>query len=292
MLRDLQGSPRCLENSSSENINCALREVDELLERWDNSISIDNLALAERYRKGELKVGVLFSTIARHVDPITVGSNFERRGSVLDFHEYIAVFERIPFVQSRSERRHLWWNAISGDDFGVGVEFGRREFHSNDSAACADRDQGAVLINDVQLVDLPECVCPSLVRFQPLGDPDGVRRGASEVSQTQIIKRLLGGTYWEISVSQHVIAGSAVLDSERSGEVVERCAEIVDNVAHDTAPFDRNRDRVMEAEDYVSRIRLSIGDDFVGVAPMVEADCLFKVSEVMFGPVDLYPGIQ
>jgi hypothetical protein len=34
----------------------ALHELDELLDRWENRLTVDNLALAERYLKGELRL--------------------------------------------------------------------------------------------------------------------------------------------------------------------------------------------------------------------------------------------
>jgi hypothetical protein len=43
----------------------ALHELDELLDRWENRLTVDNLALAERYLKGEIRLIVSFEKIGR-----------------------------------------------------------------------------------------------------------------------------------------------------------------------------------------------------------------------------------
>ena len=44
---------------SHEDIDEAFSEIDELRQRWDDRLSIKNLALAERYLKGELEFGII-----------------------------------------------------------------------------------------------------------------------------------------------------------------------------------------------------------------------------------------
>ena len=53
------------EDVAGENLDNAFREFDELLERWDNRLSVENLALAERYRKAECKLGLILKNRAR-----------------------------------------------------------------------------------------------------------------------------------------------------------------------------------------------------------------------------------
>jgi hypothetical protein len=44
------------ENGTLGYADDALHELDELLERWEHRLTVDNLALAERYLKGELRL--------------------------------------------------------------------------------------------------------------------------------------------------------------------------------------------------------------------------------------------
>jgi hypothetical protein len=52
-VRDRPALPTDAEHVFSEDIDDALREVDELCESWKNRLSVKNLALSERYCKAK-----------------------------------------------------------------------------------------------------------------------------------------------------------------------------------------------------------------------------------------------
>jgi len=74
-----------------------------------------------------------------------------------------------------------------------------------------------------------------------------------------------------------------------ANEQVEGGTEVVDAISGDSAPPGRGLAGYAGLVDQISRIRLVITDSFIGVGlsePLVEG---FEITEVMFGPFDLYP---
>jgi hypothetical protein len=110
---------------SLEELDDALREIDELLEAWDNRLSIDNLTVAKCCTEGELKLGLEFS--------LRVGTEAVREN-------YIAVLKRILGFE-RALARPAWTRrdarAAAGNAAGrISAQharrsiFGRRGLHA------------------------------------------------------------------------------------------------------------------------------------------------------------------
>jgi hypothetical protein len=252
------------EDAPSEDIDDALREVDELLEGWNNRLSIKNLAIAERYAEAVLEFGIVF--VARVGDQLTPT-------------DFVAVFERkLPINSAHPHHR------------GGRVVFGARspnvELYSEHLMRCGHGDEQLVFVGDVETVQTPECVLPSEVRLQSLDYFDRVcgrtidpRYGAGpEVANVR--------TYWEACV----VAGrcASFLDQFDSKQI-ERRPKIVDAVAQDRAPFVGDGDVEPEAVNFVRGLRFFIDHDAIRMERVKGIDGRFEVQKMFFGPVDLYP---
>ncbi len=63
-----------------EDLKDAFGEIDELVERWENRISVNNTSFSERYLKGEMKIAIVFQSFR------------------VCAQEHIAIFERKDLV--------------------------------------------------------------------------------------------------------------------------------------------------------------------------------------------------
>ncbi|TIR27199.1 MAG: hypothetical protein E5X07_28415 [Mesorhizobium sp.] len=265
------------ECASRENIHDAFDEIDELLEAWDNRLTVDNLSLAKRYIEGELKIAFEFS--------LWVGAEAPRKN-------YIAVIQRILDLSgSKGDWRELGHYEVGGQASAIRVhslEAGQRiHFPQKLGVRSPDRDQGGMLIEDVQLVQTPEGVCPSFVWLKALDHDLGIGRDPFQVFGRHAIEDLFGGTYWEVGVLELSAARDPICYGKRSGQRIEGGPEVVDYIPDNRPPaigdlFDEVKLRML-----VSRLRLSVGDDFIGLSPVVGDDLGFEVTKMLLGPVNL-----
>lgn len=253
------------EDVAGENLDNAFREFDELLERWDNRLSVENLALAERYRKAECKLGLILK--------IGLG------GRSLVTQHYVAVFERKPGIE-RADCSHLRLGVVLGA-YGANVAADAERL-----LAGRDGDQKPVFVGDVETVQTPEGVCPSLVRLHSLDQRDGAD-GRPLQGGRYIARAVMGGgTYWEYSVC----AGRAPVVCDKGvREEIKSGSEIVNAISQDGGPFDGDRLAEIKAIDFVAGLRVYLDRDVIGVSRLESQDGRVEISKVLFGPVDLYP---
>lgn len=111
-------------------VHAARGELRQLMERWDNRLSTERLSFCEEYRKGRLTLVLKFK---------------DRVGVDIGYAEFSAVRDpdgTVVHMRTAEFERHA-------------VEFGDRN----------DRNQQVMLVGDVQIVESPEGVIPSLVRL-------------------------------------------------------------------------------------------------------------------------------
>jgi hypothetical protein len=263
--RNSQESPgRQPEDVVGENINHALREIDELGERWHNSLSIKNLALAERYLKGELEFGVVFVAVS---------------GDSLVGAEFVAVFERKFPIGGRPSKHGGRGQVLKAGSSDVPP-------YSEHLLRCGYRDEQLMFVGDVETVYTAEGLAPSTVRLQSADQFERIRTGTLEVAgQCTRSKMSDVRTYWERCI---LVGRSTVVDDQGVGEIIERRAQIVGTVADDGAPLIGNGDIQPKAVDFVTGTRFFIEHDAVRMERVVSLDGRFEVRKVFFGPVNLY----
>src|ERR1700693_287600 len=133
-----------------ELVDDAVYKMGQLMEKWKNRLTLDNLRLSERYLKGNLEVQILFREHGR-----------------LKSTNLCAVLSR--------------WNCPIRLDSGGRSNFNflplpessRSGAHPNMAFPECRDDQKSVLITNVKLVEFPEIVVSTLVR---LGSLDEVYR--------------------------------------------------------------------------------------------------------------------
>lgn len=126
-----------------KDIDEALHEIDELLERWENRLSIDKLALAERYRENKLHLVVVWISVLPGKP-----------------HEYHATFECAQ--GNGSLERHGW----HGDRFFPAKGALHGDVPLDLVLHGKDGKQELMLVENIKLMEIPERFIPSIVRLE------------------------------------------------------------------------------------------------------------------------------
>jgi hypothetical protein len=247
---------------------CASK-LDELSERWDNRLTIDNLALAKRYINGNLRA-VADVRVSR-------GGSYSK--------DFRAIFQRILPIcgvdvdEEISGGRHVRKASANGQ--------GRHRCANVDAYALlsgANGDDHSVLVQNVEIVDYPEClVVPSMVWLEPLDCLNSMLGRSVYVSKNLGFKFFSGREDRELRLSYVACAKRNDLASDE----IERGTQVMDTVANRATETDGDDFSDLDVVNEVSRLRVVVGDDFVGV-PAVEGGYLtLNVFDVAFGPFDL-----
>ena len=246
-------------------------EINELLKRWNNRLSIDNLRFSQRYIDNLLKIGMVFC----------------RKGGSFHSEEYVAVLEReLPVSRVNVERNGI-------------VEFGQRcsrrknfgEYrvcigdHSDTGARRRHDEKQSVFVHDVEIVNTPQGVVSSLVRIEALHERDSLTGGTFQALRDIRLRELLRGAYWEFCV----LGGRSVIMQNKSiDEKVQSGVNVMDAISGDGAPFQGEALPHSEAVNFVLGIRVYLSADEAGIVHEGR-DFGFNISKVFFGPTDLYP---
>jgi hypothetical protein len=160
------------EDMSGKNIDDAFREINELCECWDNSLTVKNLAVAERYIKGEAEFGLVVK--------------WQPNSYVSE--EFVAIFER-KFSVGGSFHRTFGHISRSLIDHVVP--------YSEHLLRCGYGDEQLVFVGDINTVETPYGVVPSTVRLQSSNEFDSLCRGALYTANAASSKIDSIRTYWE-----------------------------------------------------------------------------------------------
>lgn len=256
-----------LAKERGEKLDESLDKLGKLMERWDQRLTLDNLALAERYLKGELRIVVH----ARH------GASGRRA------EEYCAIFKRILPVGWTESKEH--GNVRRHGPFGAVVE-GAGEVQDDTLVCASDGNKEYVLICDVETVEPPKRLVPSLVRLGLLNNAQRTLGNSLYFSKMTGFKSVGALENGEPGLVNYRAAADA---HKFAGQQVERGPKIVDSIAYDGAPPERGLGRNSDLKDALASLRLIVGDDFIGFALPKNWDERFEVMDVLFGPFDLYP---
>lgn len=255
-----------------------LCELDEALERFNNRLTVDNLALAKRYLEGELWVGLGLAglgggqgkeyRVVLHREPTLRASNIKENGPLFEkpSHGFIHV-------------SYFGRQGVDGrDDMSkVGVQAGVRGPHRYDRL---------VFVEQIESVEFPEGFVPTWVWLEPLGERD--RFGASPLHPfTQDLGLEVGWVFGEREV--RVFRRATIGCDQRSGQEVKRGSQVVDDVADDGAPVSGNTFRHLNPEVDLSGLAVLVYENAVGFAPMKGFNLPLQVTEVCFSSIDLHP---
>lgn len=257
-------SPRRFEDVSGENIDNALNEIDELLESWDDRFTVENLALAKRYNDNELELGLIFSI-----------------GSGVVSQQYRAIFKRkFPVIGGKRDSRE---GKVCGDADKLFKSMNPRGPIDRGVRRC-DRDQNSVFVDDVQLVQTPEGIIPSIVRLESFNQTNGAVGHATQTACNNRSEVRSVGTYRE-----YVVPGGRLPVYHYKGvdQKIESGPEVMGGVAKIGAPSSGYALSYVDAIEYLMGLRILLTDYGIWITPMVGVDFGVEIIKVFFGPLDL-----
>jgi hypothetical protein len=135
-------------------------------------------------------------------------------------------------------------------------------------------------------MESPEVVYPTFVRFKSFYNTDCCGRGPANSLRSE---NFLLGTYWEIGFGNISFAGMPVLNDQSHRKQIESGTQIMDCVSHQACPIVGNGISDMDAIDLISRLRLLLHDEGIGVTLKKGSDLGFKPLNMLLGPINLYP---
>lgn len=245
-----------------EDANDLLGEIDELLESWQNRLTINNLTLAERYLNGELR--------------LVINSNLLSRGSFNDV-QWRAVLQGIGSISGSNCERWSYKRFILPRDW-------HTQCYDDVPVRGPYRNDRLVLVQSVKFVDHPEKLAPSLVWLQTPKQPVGTCADALYLS------RSVGFKFMDRPANRKAGTASGLLPirhNELPCELVERSAQVVNDIADDAAQAGWHIFADLDPVDQISSLRVIISDDKVWVASVERADFRLQLTDVAFGPFNL-----
>jgi hypothetical protein len=237
-----------------ETENQVIDQINKVLERYQNRLTPDNLWLSERYVKGELRL----------IFHVKIASK-----------NYVAVLER--FSSAGQAESGEPGATVKNPDVG---KLGDHCWHANECD-----EQSMVLVSNVRIVDGPEILALStLVRFGSANRIYGTLRHAlySSIPLGIVFRGTL--TDRESGIPG---VGPAIGGNELVGQVVKSASEVVNHVSSDEPDIGRRDLEVSNFEEAISRRRIALGQDYIGVSIDEPIPCDLQITEVLFGPFNL-----
>lgn len=247
-----------LDQERLEGIDGSFDKIDKLMERVQNRLTLNNLAICERYLKGELKLCLI----------VQWGN-----------HEYRAVFQRKFSVGGRDVDR--------GELDGFTRLPGHVQLNLKPEMAVrgTDREQEPVFVVDVETMETPKEIIPSVVRLQSADSFYRCWAGSLYASLKFGLHSICASGDGELGP---VTGGSSSSLNKLPGKVIQGTPEVVDGVADDRGPAARRVLRDLDAIQFLSSFRLFLGEHAVGLAISEAFDLQFEITDVLLGPFDLF----
>jgi hypothetical protein len=249
-----------------EALEQAIHFIQESAERWHNRLTYKNLRLAKRYIEGKLEILLL-------VKEVDIGGK-----------EWCALLHRIPLGRLETERHDGQVLCVLTDSAKY-----RSNVEGERPVGDADRDQKAMFIDRVEMVDQPDVLAvPTGVRLEGIQRLPELLRGTSYLS---IYKGLQFPNRRDASLARDREYRLVSWDRDGGvGEIVKAGPDGVDRITQDQRY--RNGNRVWPWTDLggtLPRLRIILCDDVVWIAPVELADRRFEISDVLFRTVQFQP---
>tara|TARA_R110002110_G_scaffold45692_8_gene139016 strand:- start:3997 stop:4758 length:762 start_codon:yes stop_codon:yes gene_type:complete len=226
----------------------AFCELDELVESFENRLTLDNLRLGERYCKGKLKFLAEARWASMNFNIVIERAHlFESCGGSCVHHEGGAT------DPCTKEANISFWSDKNA---------WQAHFGGNLDRGSAHHDNSIVLVDNIEPVQNPCWVVPSFVSLKPKDKPlgfgtdalyFGYRSGFTSFGIGANVKPLV------CSVSVTIGADQVTYSKIESGP------EIVSNVANDTANFDWDVFVDNHADDVFAALGVCVKDDVVWI---------------------------
>ena len=156
----------------------------------------------------------------------------------------------------------------------------------------AESEKKSMLINVVELMELPERVVPALVRFERVDSFYRFWPHSLYFSNLRGFIYLGAATNGECDLRIDVARVDSSDEHELVCKVVKSAAEILDNVSGGGKQVKRglrDADRAIYINSALPSLRVILGPNCIRVRLAEFASFGFQLNEVLFGPFDLYP---
>ena len=246
-------------------------QIGQMLDRFQQRLTVDNPRLAERYVKAEIHLLVHFSI--RGVD-----------------EQLVAYLQRAEIIGGPNKKG---WQA--GMQATAHLPYRRADMGSQVQAlkAGGNSDKQSMLVDVVKFVENPEIVSlPSFVWF------DTVERVYGVLPQSLYFSLRTGFVMVGIGVPVDVERGVLALAGETAAgadrqevlvQVIERGSEVVSYVSSDDGDAQGDGIGAVDIVDQLARLRIALGSDFIWLGVEEGAGCAIQVSDVFFGPFNFRP---
>jgi hypothetical protein len=224
-------------------------ELRELMERWDNSLTLEHLNILEKYRQGRLFIA-LHLNIAGYSGYACFSSEYAPHGVVSDLY--------VPdghLSKGQSKDGHGRYNQM-------------------------------VFVNNVQMVESEQGIIPSSVwLYDILDEGDNIGRDSLYCSLSNGLYTFLPCLpKREIRVSR----GSAAAQAHKLiGDVIETGAQVMDDIANNQGDFIRCLSGHFEHQGRFSCLRILLDVKTVSVRLSKCGEHVIELLDVLIGPFDL-----
>jgi hypothetical protein len=147
--------------------------------------------------------------------------------------------------------------------------------------------QQSMLISDVEFMESPQNIIPSLVWLDRTDDfLRATRKGLYFSSERGFLLWGERSLFKDGEINVSAIRPT-VLNCESTSQVIERTSEIVDNVPSHKGELGRNTQILAQAIKDLSAANVTLWGNMVGVRLKVETQAFIEIKEVLVGPLDL-----
>jgi hypothetical protein len=240
----------------------AVNEIGQLMEKWKNRLTPDNLRIAERYIEGDIEI-LLHLQIQKATYPT----------------KFCAILNHCDSAGNRCRR-------AQGKASGLLGQWPVAENEHSRGISIANNKQEAVFVDVVKIVENPEVKAPTIVRLESIYNTYRIRADSlyfSAVSRhifgRSVVNREFGFVVWP----------SSVLLNELPSQMVEATAQLVDRFTSNKREFDRWMLENPNFIDNVSGLRINVFSHSIGIGFAEGIHPAFEITDVLFGPFDFRP---
>jgi hypothetical protein len=245
----------------------AVNKLRNLMQKWEDRITPDNLRLGERYVKNEIDLIV----------------HFAFTGCSGHANDFIAVFQNAKFGPGRPRNEVIEKTSVS-------PRIGSGPIGNRDGMLYGRTyEEVMVLVNNVKVMDKPKETVPGLPTLVRFGCPDefyGVRMDA--LYFTRKVGFATGRALCKGELMALLRLPTVNLN-KLPDQMVQGGSKVMYGVADDTGNIVQVMPKHFDPEDFVSRLRILIHNETISVGIAEGGLNSFKITDVAFGPFDFRP---
>lgn len=264
-------------DKTSELGDNVIHDIHELMNEWQDRLRLDNLRLADRYLKGELKLL----------------TEFRIRGIS---KQYVAYFQRAMSIGGTVEPAPPHGNV--GNPRGMSSHsFDIQHSQVNALKCRSDCYQQTVFVDVIQLVQDEKLVpLPSTVWLGSVDCIYSIIPHALYFScasgRAFVFRGILGDGKVYLPGGPIVGEISATSDPQLHRQVVKGASQAMDCLPSDLGNTNGNVFDARDVIDELSRIRIALGFDFVRLGRVKGFQFRIEFDDVLFGPFDFRPNTK